>query len=218
MGINRDIAQRRALARANDDPEYRLRRAELIKTAAAVFRRKGFSAAKLQDIAAEIGLDRASVYYYVSGKEELYKDVVGEAVRENVRMVEELRAEKRPAKQKVVAFIERLMTSYERHYPYLYVYVQENMAHIDEEDTAWNREMRLMGRRFNDAVRDIIQKGLDDGSLGLPGKDARLIANGIIGMCNWSHRWFQPNGQWSAKTIGDTFAAMILQGLARGGK
>jgi len=45
-----------------------------------VFRRKGFRAAKLQDIAAEIGLDRASVYYYVSGKEELYKDVVADAV------------------------------------------------------------------------------------------------------------------------------------------
>lgn len=217
MSTNSDIAQRRALARANDDPEYRLRREELIKTAAAVFRRKGFRAAKLQDIAAEIGLDRASVYYYVSGKEELYKDVVAEAVRDNVKMVEELRAEKRPAKQKLATFIERLMASYERHYPYLFVYVQENMAHMDE-DTAWNREMRLLARRFNDAVRGIIQKGLDDGSLGFPIKDARLIANGVIGMCNWSHRWFQPDGPWTAKMIGDTFSAMILQGLSRSTK
>jgi len=215
VSTNSDIAQRRALARANDDPEYRLRREELIRTAAAVFRRKGFRAAKLQDIAAEIGLDRASVYYYVSGKEELYKDVVADAVRDNVKMVEELRAEKRPAKQKLATFIERLMASYERHYPYLYVYVQENMAHMDE-DTAWNREMRLLARRFNDAVRGIIQKGLDDGSLGFPIKDARLIADGVIGMCNWSHRWFQPDGPWTAKMIGDTFSAMILQGLARG--
>jgi AcrR family transcriptional regulator len=212
-----DIAQRRALARANDDPEYRLRRAELIKTAAAVFRRKGYRAAKLQDIAVEVGLDRASVYYYVSGKEELYRDVVGEAVRENVKMVEELRAVQQPAKQKLAMLIQRLMESYEVHYPYLYVFVQENMAHM-EDDTAWNREIKHLSRRFNDAVRGIIQKGLDEGSLGFPVKDARLIANGIIGMCNWSHRWYQPDGPWTATMIGQTFSAMILKGLARSGK
>jgi TetR/AcrR family transcriptional regulator, cholesterol catabolism regulator len=212
-----EIAQRRALARKNDDPDYRIRRAELVKTAAEVFRRKGFRAAKLQEIAAEIGLDRASVYYYVSGKDELYREVVGEAVRDNVKMVEALRAERRPAKQKLAAFIERLMASYERHYPYLYVYVQEDMAHMDE-DTAWNREMRALAHRFSDAVRDIIQKGLDDRTLSLPIKDARLIANAVIGMCNWSHRWFQPGGQWTAKMIGDTFSAIVLQGLERGVK
>lgn len=214
MGSESDIAQRRALARANDDPEYRLRRAELIKTAAAVFRRKGFRAAKLQDIADEVGLDRASVYYYVSGKEDLYQDVVGEAVRDNVKMVEALRAEPQPAKRKLATLIQSLMESYERHYPYLYVFVQENMAHM-EEDTPWNREMRGLTRRFDVAIRGIIQKGLDDGSLGFPIKDAKLIANGIIGMCTWSHRWYQPDGPWTAKEIGDTFSTMILQGLAR---
>jgi TetR/AcrR family transcriptional regulator, cholesterol catabolism regulator len=214
---NSDIAQRRALALANDDPEYRLRRTELVRTAATVFRRKGFRAASLQDIAVEAGLDRASIYYYVSGKEELYREVVADAARTNVNMVEELRADKRSAKQKLVAFIELLMASYARHYPYLFVYVQEDSALMDE-DTPWTREMLLLTRRFRDAVRGIIQQGLDDGSLRSPIKDARLIANGVIGMCNWSHRWFQPDGQWTAKMISDTFSAMILQGLAAGKK
>src|SRR6202021_2457293 len=114
-----------------------------------------------------------------------YRDVVGEAVRENVKMVEELRAVQQPAKQKLAMLIQRLMESYEVHYPYLYVFVQENMAHM-EDDTAWNREIKHLSRRFNDAVRGIIQKALDEGSLGFPVKDARFIANGIIGMCNWS--------------------------------
>jgi AcrR family transcriptional regulator len=213
LHINSEISQRRALARKNDDPEYRLKRAELIRTAAVVFRRKGFSAAKLQDVAIEAGMDRATLYYYVSGKEELFNDVVGEAVRENVRMVEALGSEKGPAREKLAAFIEALMASFERHYPYLFVYVQENMMHMNE-DTAWNREMRLLARRFNDAVRDIIERGFDDGSIAFPIKDARLIANGIIGMCNWSHRWFQPEGQWTGKIVSDTFSSMVLNGLA----
>jgi len=209
-----DIAQRRALARATDDPDYRVRRAELIKTAAAVFRRKGYSAAKLQDIAAAAGLDRASVYYYVSGKEELYKEVVAEAVRDNVAMVERLRSTEASAPSKLSAFVEGLMASYERHYPYLYVYVQEDMTHMSG-DTAWTREMRSLSRRFDTAVRDIIQKGLDDGSLAAPVEDARLLANAVIGMCNWSHRWFQPGGSFTAADVGRLFSALLLQGLAR---
>jgi len=209
-----DIAQRRALARATDDPDYRVRRAELIKTAAIVFRRKGYSAAKLQDIAAEVGLDRASVYYYVSGKEELYKEVVAEAVRDNVTMVEDLRSQKTSTPLKLTAFVEGLMASYERHYPYLYVYVQEDMAHMDG-NSAWTREMRNLSRRFDEAVREIIQKGLDDGSLAAPIKDARLLANAVIGMCNWSHRWFQPGGPSSAADVGRAFSALLLQGLAQ---
>ena len=209
-----DIAQRRALARATDDPEYRVRRAELIKTAAVVFRRKGYGAAKLQDIADEVGLDRASVYYYVSGKEELYQEVVAEAVQDNVAMVEGLRSQEAPAISKLSAFVEGLMASYERHYPYLYVYVQEDMAHMDG-DTAWTRKMRELSRRFDDAVREIIQKGLDDGSLRSAIADARLLANAVIGMCNWSHRWYQPGGPSSASEVGRAFSALLLHGLAR---
>ena len=85
-----EIAQRRALAREAGDTDYQQRRAELVAAAARVFRRKGFRAAKLQDIAAEVGIDRASVYYYVSGKDELFQDVVLEAVRDNVAMAERL--------------------------------------------------------------------------------------------------------------------------------
>lgn len=209
-----DIAQRRALARDTGDPNYRLRRAELMQAAGRVFKRKGFRAARLSDIATEAGIDRASLYYYVAGKEEFFREVVQEATMDNVLMVEEICAGEGSSPQKIAALIERLMRSFEAHYPYLFVYVQENMTHIDEK-TSWGREMRALGRRFDAAVTAIVQQGLDDGSLrSAAGGDARLIAFGIIGMCNWSHRWFTPTGKHDAKEVSDSFASMVLKGLA----
>jgi AcrR family transcriptional regulator len=207
-----NISQRREQARVNDDPEYRRQRAELVKAAAIVFRRKGFKAAKLQDVAAEIGLDRASVYYYASGKDELFQEVVADAVQDNVVMAESLQTSKLPAREKLALFIKQFFNSYERHYPYLFVYVQENMAHM-EADTPWNRSMRALAKRFDNAVRNIVQQGLDEGVFFSPGNDARLVANGIIGMCNWSHRWFHPKGKGSADQISNVFSGMILDGL-----
>jgi AcrR family transcriptional regulator len=208
-----DMAQRRAMAREAGDSEYRRRRAELVEAAASVFKRKGFRAANLNDIAGEVGMDRASLYYYASGKDELFREVVLVAVRENVAMAERVRDGAGGADAKIGDFIGRLMLSYERHYPYLFVYVQENMAHIDREG-AWGQDMIVLGKRFDSAVRDIVQQGLDEGSLRAGEGDARLIANAIIGMCNWSHRWFHPTGRNDAKAIGGIFSELVLRGLA----
>jgi AcrR family transcriptional regulator len=213
MSATSDIAQRRALARETGDEDYHQRRADLVAAAARVFRRKGFRAANLQDIASEFGTERASLYYYTSGKDELFRDVVLEAARENVVMVETLVAAEEKATSKLNSFIEQLMESYERHYPYLFVYVQENMTQIDDR-SAWGSEMRQIERRFDDAVRRIVQQGIDEGSLLSSCGDARLIANGVIGMCNWSHRWFHAGAKGGAQAVSAAFSAMILNGLA----
>jgi AcrR family transcriptional regulator len=41
-----------------------------VKAAVLVFREKGYEATTLHDIAAKLNTDRASLYYYASGKEE----------------------------------------------------------------------------------------------------------------------------------------------------
>jgi len=212
MATNSDMAQRRAAALANRDPEYLTRRAELIDAAARVFRTKGYSAAKLQDIAAAVGLDRATIYYYVSGKEELFQVVVAEAVRQNVHTVEKLRADKRPADQKLRALIEALMLAYERHYPYLYVYVQENMGHMTGTGP-WQREMLALGRRFDRAIRAIVEDGIEQKTIMAQSDDARVIANAIVGMCNWTHRWFHPKAEGDARSVAEVFSNLILDGL-----
>ena len=207
-----DMAQRRALARANNDAEYLQRRAELRTAAATTFRVKGFSATKLQDVAAAVGLDRATIYYYVSGKDELFQDVVAEAVRENLKMVEDLHAESLSAQEKIHRLVSGLLSGYDKHYPYLYVYIQEDMAHL-KGDVAWGREMQSLQQRFDRAVRKIVQDGLDDQTIGAAGGDARVIANAIIGMCNWTHRWLHPRAKDDAADVSKVFVEILLRGL-----
>jgi hypothetical protein len=37
---------------------------------------------------------------------------------------------------------------------------------------------------------------------------------GIIGMCNWTYRWFRVEGRSSLTEIGDQFARLAVNGLA----
>ena len=208
-----DIARRRALAKKNSDQDYHQRRSDLIKAAAKVFWEKGFRATTVNDVAQAVGIDRASLYYYVSGKEELFQEVIRDAVTENVVMAEEIvKRDADPADKPVALFVE-IMTSYQRQYPYIFIYIQEDMAQIASERTKWDKEIKALQHRFNDAVIGVIQGGLDDGTFHKEHGSAKLIAYGVIGMCNWSHRWFRPGAGETAENIGHTFADMVLDGL-----
>lgn len=209
------IAQRRVQAKKSGDKEYHQKQAKLLKAAGKIFQEKGFRAASINDVAKAVGIDRASLYYYTSGKEELFQEVVREAALQNVLMVEAIREEAGNPRDKLENFVVAVMMSYEQHYPYLFAYVQEDMAQIAGKRTRWAKDMSGLSQRFNDALVAIIEDGFADGSLDRDVGSAQIIALGIIGMCNWSHRWFKPGGAETAESIGRSFARTALSGLSR---
>ena len=167
-------------------------------------------------VADELGTDRASLYYYVASKEELFDEVVREVSEENVAMAETVRDSDDSVPEKLRTLIESLMVSYAKHYPILYVYIREDLSHVRGSRTAWSRHMRGVNRRYEDAVIAIVQQGIDDGSI-RPVATARVIAFGITGMVGWTNRWYDPHrSPTSAEDIGSGFAEMILGGLTFG--
>ncbi|MBU0927933.1 MAG: TetR/AcrR family transcriptional regulator [Spirochaetes bacterium] len=52
------------------------RKAELLEAALRQFARYGYRRARVEDIAAELGLTKGAVYFYCAGKEALYRDSV----------------------------------------------------------------------------------------------------------------------------------------------
>ena len=74
------------------------RPAEIVTAALEVFAERGFSAARLDDVAARAGISKGTLYLYFPSKEELFKAVVREALLPNLERVERLlRAHPGPA-------------------------------------------------------------------------------------------------------------------------
>lgn len=61
---------------------------EIIRAALTVFARSGFTAARLDDVAAEAGVSKGTLYLYFPSKEELFKAVVRAAVLPNLARAE----------------------------------------------------------------------------------------------------------------------------------
>jgi TetR/AcrR family transcriptional regulator, cholesterol catabolism regulator len=208
------IARRRSSALAEGGAAYAERRNEIIAAAAHVFREKGYRGASLATVAESLGTDRATLYYYIGSKEELFLEIVHGAAEANAAEAEAIRDSEGSAANKIGRLITALMLSYAKHYPYLYVYIQQDVSHVTDGKSPWSPKMRAIYKRYDDAVVATVQQGINEGSIRAIGS-ARTIANGIIGMVNWTHRWYRDDapGMPSAAEIGETFADAILNGL-----
>jgi hypothetical protein len=72
--------------------------------------------------------------------------------------------------------------------------------------------MRKLNRSIEQSFMDVIEEGYADGSFRRVGS-SRTVACGILGMLNWSHRWYKPDRSEPAEEIGNVFADLVLSGL-----
>ena len=213
--LTSNISRRRKVALTDGSADYRAKREELVRTAATLFKQKGYKATTLNDIAQLAGLDRATVYYYVGNKEEFFRESVKGILDSNTSEAERLvRSKTLEPREKLKRLVERLMASYEENYPHMYVYIQEEMHQVAEQDTPWARQMVEQTHRFEKAVLAMIGQGIsrdafrDDLSI-------QLAANALFGMFNWTHRWHKPGGRLTAQEISDAFCKIFFDGIQK---
>jgi AcrR family transcriptional regulator len=208
-----NIARRRAAAREDSRSGYVDRRDEILKAAARVFKQRGFGGTTLNHIAAELGSDRASLYYYVASKDELFEEIVGDAVRDNLAMITAVRDGPGTAPEKLRRLIVGVMTAYADLYPVPYVLIQENPDHIGAGHGGWPPRIKQLTDQFLGTLTEIVAAGQEDGTL-VASAPAWLFAQAIVGMLSWSNRWFDPaTSPLTAAEVGAAFSDAILAGI-----
>ncbi|MCV7100603.1 TetR/AcrR family transcriptional regulator [Mycobacterium palustre] len=203
-----DNARRRQERRNADRRASGERWQTILKGAAEVFRREGYARARLEDVAVEVGINRASLYYYVGTKEELLVALIEEPAYAMTRHCREALESNAPADEKLRralrAYVDDLAA-----YPEVFLLFNESqhLAAIPEA-----RDIVANADAYGKALLAIVEEGVASGAF-RQDLDPRLVMLGILGMHNWIHRWYVPGGRNTLDEIGDAFAAMVLSGL-----
>lgn len=196
-------------ARNGTNPRKELVREQLIDIAAQLFDRKGYAQTSINDIARAIGLGRSAVYHYFRNKEEIVAALVeAEALTPSHQLQElseqpDLTATER-LRRAIVSGIKRRLGSGSR-----FILLARLEAQIPDE----------LGPVYNQGRRDIydfyvrcISEGIASGEF--REVDPKIAAFGVIGMANWTTRWYSPSGSRSPEEIGEIIADFALHGLA----
>lgn len=207
------IGKRRTAAREDSSVSHQARRKEIGEAAIRVFNRMGFQRASMTAVAAELNIDRASLYYYISSKEELFDEIVRTVVERNLALAKKIQASDMRPRRKLSDLIIALMSSYGEHYPLIYIYIRENLSNVSDKRSEWSRYMRDLNKQMSDAVIAIIEQGYADKSFRNVGS-SKVVAYGVLGIVGWTNRWFRPaDSDVNAEEIGKIYAEMVLAGL-----
>jgi AcrR family transcriptional regulator len=179
---------------------------EIVRAAAAAFGEVGYRTATLDAIAERTGLSKVTLYRYVSSKEELLSLVVERIIDRFQQGLRRIIAERRPADDTLRRIVHYQVTLLAEHLPFLTVFFSEESglpAPMAARATRAKRE-------YDQAIARVVREGVEAGLLrDLP---PRLVVFGLLGMCNWLHKWYRPDGKRSAAEIADVFVALLERG------
>ncbi len=185
-------------------------RQSILEAAARIFRRDGYSGARLSDIAAEIGMKAGSLYYHFGSREALVEAVLTVGTeRTRARLVERLAALPPGADQ-----LTRLASAIETHL--VMVLAQEDIASATIK-LIWQapqqlRERVLAEQRAYGALwRALLAEARAAGAIRAD-VDLSVVRMAIMGALNWAADWYRP-GRMTPEQIARDITTMIIGGL-----
>ena len=185
------------------------RRAEICRTAAQIFRERGYDATSVSDIARALGITKAGLYHYFDSKEALLFEITAyglDRVRDDV--IAPVRGMRDPE--------ERLRELVVRH-ACIATHGRGAVAQLVDEIRALpaaNRKvLEERMRLYFDLVRDTLKELRALGRL--RNVDPTVATFGLIGTILWLPRWFRQNGRLSQEQVANQIADIALGGLLR---
>ena len=182
-------------------------RDDILGAAAQVFRKKGYSAASMSDIADLVKLRKASLYHHIASKQEILLELLDRALEMLTDQIEPIVQQPIPADEKL-----RLM---------ICTYLKSLAENVDLssvllfEHRSLDRKYRIRHvpnrDRFEKLWRDVLNEGVEANLFAC--QDSRLAARGLMGTLNWTLTWYRPDGDLSMDEIGNRFTDLFFNGL-----
>lgn len=182
---------------------------EIAQAAIKLFEQKGYHATSVQDIADEVGLQKGSLYHYISSKEELLLKIAQQSIGNFNRRLEKIIDTTSSSKERLKAAIQHHITYVAGNMEMTTVLLREAFSLEPEHHKFIKQETD----RYLDLWTKIFDQGVESGEF-KPGNN-RLTALAILGSCNWLHRWYKSGGKLSPEEIGDYFSHIFLDGILK---
>jgi AcrR family transcriptional regulator len=184
------------------------RRTEILKSAAAAFRRRGYHGASVDEIASALEMTKGNLYYYFKNKEEILFACHEYSLDKLLALMDAVHAEQASPETKLrklmLAFVHLILDD-----------LHGTALTLDPEALSPPLLARVIAKRdqFDHGIRAIIQQGIDQGQF-RPG-DPKMIEFAMMGAVNWISKWFDPAGAQTSDQIGDAFADYLVGGLLK---
>ncbi len=189
-------------------PETRLE--EVLQSAANIFFAKGFHATSIEDVARDVGMLKGSLYYYIKSKEDLLFQLLLAGIEDGDAFIaQQIDPGGDPVEQLEKAIRAQMDYIIQNRVPFgLFLHEFDSLS--------GKRQHKLIAvmSRYNSRFVELVRRGQEQGKI-MQG-EPWIIVNGILGMCNWLYRWYDPDQVSDPEKIKSVFLRMIFEGIRKG--
>jgi AcrR family transcriptional regulator len=188
-----------------------MRRAEICRTAAQIIRAQGYDATSVQDIARALGMTKAGLYHYISGKEALLFEIMSFGM-------DQIDAEVVGPTRDIADPADRLRQLMFRH-ALIATRARGAVAQLADEIRALPPPARKKITRRMRGYFEYVRRTLAD--LDAQGRlravDLTVATFTVLGMILWQPRWFRHGGRLTAEQVANEVADLALTALLKRG-
>ena len=185
------------------------RRREILRRAAEIFERKGVADTSMEDIARAVGIKREGVYYYFKGRGDILLEVILPQSLSLHRGLERICDSRAGSSEKLHAAIQNHLDAFNPAYLEMSVALRE--SHFTTNDARLS-EIRRTWDSYGDLWTQLVAEGQKVGEFRAD-LDPKMVAFGLLGMCNWVSRWYDPEKSVSITEIVETYFSLATTGL-----
>jgi len=182
---------------------------EVLQSAANIFFAKGFHATSIEDVARDVGMLKGSLYYYIKSKEDLLFQLLLAGIEDGDAFIaQQIDPGGDPVEQLEKAIRAQIDYIIQNRVPFgLFLHEFDSLS--------GKRQHKLIAvmSRYNSRFVELVRRGQEQGKI-MEG-EPWILVNGILGMCNWLYRWYDPDQISDPERIKAVFLQMIFEGIRK---
>jgi AcrR family transcriptional regulator len=185
------------------------RKNQILKAAGKCFANAGYNGTSVRDIAAEVGIEAASLYSHFSGKDEILREICYEKAKAFENALSEVNDLYFNAEEKLRMAINNHVRIITEDVNAAHVFLNE-WKHLKAEDL---ENFKTLRHNYEEAFKQIITDGENENIFHESDKQFAVLT--ILSSVNWISEWYNPQGKLKPKEIADKITDFILKGLKK---
>lgn len=185
------------------------RKEQVIRSAAELFKEKGYAAASMRDLAQKLGIEAASLYSHIKSKEEILRTLCFDMAAEFRASLDKVEQQKATAREKLQMGIIGHVAVMAKDLTAAAVFMNEH-RHLSQPSL---RDFLLLRINYINRFKAIIEEGIQTGEF-KKDIDTKLAVMTLFSSLNWMPMWYNSsNSVGSAVELGQQLADMLINGL-----
>ena len=183
------------------------RKEHIREVAESLFRRQGYPATSMRQLAGELGIEAASVYSHIKSKEEILRDICFDMAKEFFNEAEAIQNLNMDAESRLRAAITAHIKVITHNIDASAVFFHD-WRHLSEP---FINDFRVLRMQYQTYLRSIIKQGILEGVFSK--SDEKFTVLTILSAMNWTYEWYKPDGKMTYQEIANNLAYILINGL-----